>query len=98
MKATEEVRQEVQRHIDDSKVQEDRNRLGQFATESKLAQEMLAYANELVPANRAVSFLDPAFGTGAFYSALMKNMPPSRIERAKAFEIDATYGNAAKRL
>ncbi|SRR6266480_139928 len=98
MKTTEEVRQEVQRRIDDSKVQEERNRLGQFATESKLAQEMLAYANQLVPANWAVSFLDPAFGTGAFYSALLKTTPPSRIERAKAFEIDASYGNAAKRL
>src|SRR6266571_4254349 len=98
MKTTEEVRQEVQRDIDDSKVQEERNRLGQFATESKLAQEMLAYASRLVSANRAVSFLDPAFGTGAFYSALLKTMPPSRVERAKAFEIDSTYGNAAKRL
>src|SRR5438105_1843267 len=98
MKTTEEVRQEVQRHIDDSKVQEERNRLGQFATESKLAQEMLAHANQLVPANWAVSFLDPAFGTGAFYSALLKTIPPCRIQRAKAFEIDASYGNAAKRL
>jgi predicted RNA methylase len=98
MKTTEEVRQEVQRHIDDSKVQEERNRLGQFATESKLAQEMLAYASQLVPANQAVNFLDPAFGTGVFYSALLKTISPSRIEGARAFEIDSTYATAAKRL
>ncbi len=98
MKTTEEVRQEVQKDIDDSKIQEERNRLGQFATESTLAQEMLTYAGHLLPVNRAVSFLDPAFGTGAFYSALLRTVLPSRIERAKAFEIDASYGNAAKRL
>jgi len=98
MKTTEELRQAVQKDIDDSKVQEERNRLGQFATESRLAQEMLTYAGQLLPANWAVSFLDPAFGTGAFYSALLETMPLSRIECAKAFEIDASYGNAAKRL
>ncbi len=79
MKTTEEVRQEVQRHIDDSKVQGERNRLGQFATEWALAKEMLTYASQLLPPNEAVSFLDPAFGTGAFYSALVEE--ESRLYR-----------------
>jgi hypothetical protein len=98
LKTTEEVRQEIQRNIDNTKVQEERNRLGQFATEWKLAQEILTYASRLIPSDQAVSFLDPAFGTGAFYSALLRTIPRRLLQRAKAFEIDASYGNAARKL
>src|SRR2546428_4262497 len=98
MRAIEDARQEVQRHIDDSRAQDERDRLGQFGTETTLAREMLTYANGLVPFDGTVRFLDPAFGTGAFYSALLDAFPRSRIEHARGYEIDPSYGGAAKEL
>src|SRR5258706_9011709 len=45
-----------------------------------------------------VQFLDPAFGTGAFYTALLRTFPPSQIASARAFERDPAYGEAAAAL
>jgi adenine-specific DNA-methyltransferase len=74
-----------------------RNRLGQFATPPALANEILRYASTHFGA-KPIRFLDPAIGTGAFYSALLGTWPQSRIVRATGFEVDADYGNTCRRL
>ena len=75
-----------------------RNRLGQFATPTKLAADIQRYARAQLSKNESVRFIDPAVGTGAFYSALMNEFPKSRIRSALGFEIDPQYGDAATKL
>ena len=88
----------VQAALDEGKTQAERNKLGQFATPPALAADILTYAKTLLPAGGRVRFLDPAIGTGAFYSALLKTFPDNRIECARGFEVDAHYGQPAARL
>ncbi len=96
--ALEKERLGLQQKLDAEKVQEDRNRLGQFATPTKLSLDILNYAKTLIPNSEKIRLLDPAFGTGSFYSALLRSFPPSRIERASGYEIDPHYGAGASRL
>jgi len=88
----------LQAELDARKTQAERNRLGQFATPTALALEILDYASGLIPGNEKVSFLDPAIGTGSFYSALLKVFTENRIEKALGFEIDPHYGEPAMLL
>ena len=88
-------RQSLQSSLDAQKTQNERNKLGQFATPTLLATEMLKYAETLLPADLKIRFLDPAFGTGSFYSALLQILPKSRIESAVGYEIDSAYGTRA---
>jgi len=74
----------LQASLDVEKTQAERNRLGQFATPAALAKDIIGYAARLLPRNEKVSFLDPAIGTGSFYSALLKVFPENRIERPSA--------------
>lgn len=76
----------------------ERNRLGQFATPPKLASEIVSYAVSLLSPRLKIRFLEPGFGTGPFYSALLQQVPVSRIEAAMGYEIDPHYGNPAKAL
>jgi adenine-specific DNA-methyltransferase len=88
-------RVELQLNLDERKTQAERNRLGQFATPTDLASNLLSYASGLKKAESEVRFLDPAFGTGAFYSALLRIFPKRRIAQAVGFEIDPHYGAPA---
>lgn len=88
----------LQAELDAEKSQAERNRLGQFATPTPLAIEIATHGASLLPARTAVDFLDPALGTGAFYSALRQVFPPSQIRSALGFEIDPHYGQPAARL
>lgn len=63
-------RLEIQKRLDSEKTKTQRNQLGQFATPSGLAVELLKYARTILPPTPKIRFFDPAFGTGAFYSAL----------------------------
>ena len=85
----------LQACLDLCKTQEERNRLGQFPTPTFLAEEILHYAVQLMKIEAKVSFLDPAIGTGSFYSALNKAVSTSQIDRALGFEIDPHYGDPA---
>jgi len=87
----EKKRQEAQVSLDSSRTGRERNKLGQFATPFELAEQMLAFAKKLLPTKAKISFFDPGFGTGVFYSALLSIFPPSRIARAEGFEIDQDY-------
>ena len=94
----EEHRVKLQDALDRSKLQHERNRLGQYATPISLAQAMLREAEALMEKHQHLRFLDPAIGTGVFYSALLDVFGQSRIEKAVGYEIDPHYGLPAKRL
>ena len=91
----------IQDRLDKARSAAERNRLGQFATPPKLALEIARYALEpLAGAGRceAVSFLDPAIGSGSFYSALRQTFPPGAIAEACGVEIDPPLAAAAQSL
>ena len=94
----EKQRVRLQAKLDEQKTQSERNRLGQFSTPLSLACDILRYAITLFTPKKKVRFLDPAFGTGAFYSALCQVFPKKRIEEAVGIEIDAEYGRVASQL
>ncbi|MGH7109974.1 MAG: Eco57I restriction-modification methylase domain-containing protein [Stellaceae bacterium] len=88
----------MQAELDAGKTQKERNRLGQFATPTLLATDVLAYARTLLPVKVPVCFLDPAIGTGSFYSSLLREFPTKRIRTAAGIEIDPYYGKPASEL
>lgn len=88
----------LQTKLDAAKTQKERNRLGQFATPTVLASDVLTHAHKLLPTDQLVRFLDPAIGTGSFYSALLREFPPRQIEMAAGIEIDPHYGEPAREL
>lgn len=94
----EAARLALQTELDAKKTREERNVLGQFATPTELAKAVLAYAVDLIPQGNQIRFLDPAIGTGAFYSALRETTPAKRIKLARGFEIDPHYGLPAREL
>ena len=95
---TEQQRLALQASLDVAKTQAERNRLGQFATPTALAKDILRYAASLLPVGEKVRFLDPAIGTGSFYSALVNAFPKKSIAEALGFEIDPHYGKPAAEL
>jgi adenine-specific DNA-methyltransferase len=94
----EDRRVEIQAALDAAKSQAERNRLGQFATPCGLALEMMEYAKGLLPPDAKVRFLDPGFGTGSFFSALLQTFPYGSISSAAGFEIDPHYGAPSAQL
>ena len=95
---TESTRVLRQFQLDGAKTPTERNKLGQFATPTALAIDILKYAKTLLTVGQKIHFLDPAFGTGAFYSALLQQFPLSQIAEAVGYEIDPHYGNEAIKL
>src|SRR5438128_1535831 len=91
-------RLDVQVDRDSAKHQSERNRLGQFATPPSLAADIVKLVLALVRKDEPIRFLDPAFGTGAFYSALIRQIPRSRIETAVGYEIDQHHAEPANYL
>src|SRR2546426_11495341 len=91
-------RLEIQTQLDSSKSQGERNKLGQFATPTPLAIQMLECARRLHPTGMRVRFLDPAIGTGSFYSALLRAFPANQIESAVGFETDLACADSALSL
>lgn len=94
----EQQRLKLQTLLDDQKTQTERNRLGQFATPTALAEDILRYATNLLPSDAKVHFLDPAIGTGSFFSALLQVLPRTRIVEALGFELDPHYGKPAAKI
>lgn len=98
METLEEKRLSLQARLDGGKTAEDRNRMGQFATPTALAREILAHGIRLLPKDQPIRFFDPGIGTGSFYSALRAVAPERRIESAAGFEIDPHYAAPARKL
>lgn len=96
--ALEQRRRALQAALDGHKTQVARNRLGQFATPTPLAREVLAFGLDLLPQGEAVRFLDPAIGTGSFYAALQAARQHRGVAWARGFEIDPHYGVPAQQL
>jgi len=87
----ERKRLNLQEQLNKLKTHEERNRLGQYATPTGLATDMLQYAKSLLPSGAPIRFLDPAFGSGAFFSALLRAFPLECINRVTGYEIDEVY-------
>lgn len=94
----EQRRSALQAELDGQKSQAERNKLGQFATPTALARDVLAYGLSLLPKGEPVRFLDPAIGTGSFYAALMSTCRRRPVAAAQGFEIDPHYGKPAQSL
>jgi len=87
----------LQRSLDEQRTQAERNRLGQFATPPRLATSIVEASLKLLRSSR-VRFLDPAFGTGSFYSALLDLVPRARLQSAAGYEVDPAFGDVAESL
>jgi adenine-specific DNA-methyltransferase len=96
--AQEKERVALQALLDAGKTQAERNRLGQFATPLALAQDIVRFGLNLLNPDCPIRFLDPAIGTGSFYSAFLQTAPKSRVKTAKGFEIDRYYGEPTRHL
>jgi adenine-specific DNA-methyltransferase len=88
----------LQLSCDAKRTQRERNRLGQFATPPELALEILRFAKEILPGREKIRFLDPAFGTGSFFSALLQVFDSERIGKSVGFEIDRHYADQTAKL
>lgn len=95
----ESKRMQFQTTVDNSKSIENRRRLGQFATPYELAQEIISFALTL-QGKKEISFLEPAFGTGSFYSALLSECykKDRNIKSAIGIELDDDFFAVAKQL
>jgi hypothetical protein len=98
LKTLEQQRLALQSQLDSAKTQAERNRLGQFATPPPLASDIIRHTQSLLADNQPIRFLDPAFGTGAFFSAFLDVFAATRFESAIGFEVDTAYGLAAQQL
>ena len=88
----EKMRLAMQCSLDATKGATERNRLGQFATPTGLATDILRYAKVQLGEDEAIRFIDPAIGTGSFYSALLDVFTKSRVSTAVGYEVDPHYG------
>ena len=90
-------RLEEQDRLDSLKSATERNQWGQFATPPELALSIARYARRLM-GDASVRFLDPAIGTGSFYSALDRAFPRESISSAVGIELDPIFARAAEAL
>jgi hypothetical protein len=97
MKNLEKERAQAQLEVDLSKSTDERRRFGQFATPYPLAEEITGFALQLMGSAR-ISFLEPSFGTGVFYSALLQTAGSGKISRAAGIELDRAYFEKARAL
>lgn len=92
-------RRKLQIIIDNSKSIENRRRFGQFSTPYELAQEIISYGLTL-QVEKEISFLEPAIGTGVFYSALLSECgrQSKSIKKAIGIELDHDFYAASHEL
>ena len=96
---TEEARRATQWRLDQLKSQKERNKWGQFATPPALSLDICNYLwNRFGRRRVGVRFLDPAIGTGSFFSAFAQRFPSNRIVCATGVELDPLFGDAARSL
>lgn len=92
-------RQAIQGALDAARSARERNRLGQFATPPALALDIARYALELWQhRDEPATFLDPAIGSGSFYSAVRQTFPPRMIGDACGVELDPRFTEVARDL
>ena len=94
MTEREKQRKEMQDGLDAQKTQKDRNVMGQFSTPYPLAFDIMQFMKSLVGSDGA-SFIEPAIGTGVFYSAY-REVFNDASHRVLGFEIDPHYFNPTR--
>lgn len=87
----------VQESLDGERSQRERNEMGQFATPPALAEDIIASLLEL-GLSESLDFIEPACGSGSFYSALLRLVGRERICSARGVELDERFAAAASRL
>ncbi len=95
-RSLEEQRLGLQATLDAQKTLASRNELGQFATPTPLARQVVELGLSLVRGSGPVRFLDPALGTGSFFSALVAS--GREVAAARGYELDPHYGEPARAL
>lgn len=93
----EQHRLEEQRQLDALKTAAERNKWGQFATPPELARSIARYALKKM-GSAPIRFLDPAIGTGSFFSALYQESSPKSIVSAAGVELDPLFAESARSL
>ena len=93
MENLEQKRKEMQERLDAQKSQKERNIMGQFSTPYPLALDIMQYMRNIVGKDD-ISFLEPAIGTGVFYSTFTQTFKGDNY--ALGFEIDPHYYNPTK--
>jgi len=86
-----------QARLDALKNAVERNKWGQFATPPELARSLARYALAGMQGQR-IRFLDPAVGTGSFFSALSLESPPGGVVSAVGVELDPLFAASARSL
>jgi adenine-specific DNA-methyltransferase len=78
----------------------DRHQTGQFLTPPELAMEVAECAITFLPQDSVdIHFGDPAIGTGTFFSALRRVLPPSiRMATSMGVEINEALAEKTRRL
>lgn len=94
---TEAKRFQIQQGLDAGKSQQQRNVLGQFSTPYKLAREIVEWAVSRLSAT-SLTMLEPACGTGVFFSALKDVSGEEALAGSVGFEVDAYYQEPAYNL
>lgn len=79
------------RGLDAAKTNLERNKLGQFATPPRVADEVVRYGLSLLPQTE-IRYLEPGFGTGAFFNSLLEQAGEHLITQAVGYEVDPHYG------
>ncbi|MGD0788900.1 MAG: class I SAM-dependent methyltransferase [Terracidiphilus sp.] len=97
MPRIEEQRLHEQERLDARKTAAERNKCGQFATPPELARSIARYALAQM-GGTPVRFLDPAVGTGSFFSALCQETSPHGVESAVGVELDPLFAKSASAL
>lgn len=84
----EERRLNLQISLDKQKSAKERNTFGQFSTPYDLASSIVAFIKSNIKLPEHVHFLEPAIGTGVFFSALRSQIS---LDKAVGYEIDPHY-------
>lgn len=99
LQAAEEARLREQVALDSLSTYSERNALGQFATPPGLARDIAEFVHRLWrDRTDPIRFLEPAVGTGSFFSALLRTFGEGRIEWAKGIDLDPKFAKAAAEL
>ncbi len=98
----EKNRVEEQTEIDKKRSLEERNMNGQYSTPNDLANEIIQFVlkirDKLIGSNEKITFFEPAFGTGSFYSALIQSTKKEMLEYAFGLEVDKEICDVAKHI
>lgn len=94
----EATRIKIQASLDSLKTQKERNVLGQFSTPKDLSDSIIAFTEQFLDSDSEIRFIDPAIGTGVFYSSITRSSLSNRLQKATGFEMNPHYGLPAQEL